>query len=95
MTLLPSDVRKAMYVVDTDGAADLLQTALGFAPQGRKSALTPRLFLIGAILSVQSRRHIVMEEIFRTLVEDIDLDLQIELGVVTQRTGTTMSMATR
>ncbi len=87
MTLLPSDVRKAIYVVDESGAAAILEQALGLAPQGRKSALTPRLFLIGSILSVQSRRHLVIAEIYRTLVYDIDLDLQIEMGIVGRATG--------
>jgi hypothetical protein len=82
VNLLPSDVRKAIYVVDESGAAAILEQALGLAPQGRKSALTPRLFLIGSILSVQSRRHLVIAEIYRTLIHDVDLDLQIELGIV-------------
>ena len=87
MTLLPSDVRKAIYVVDESGAPAILEQALGLAPQGRKSALTPRLFLIGSILSVQSRRHLVIAEIYRTLVYDIDLDLQIEMGIVDRTSG--------
>lgn len=81
MPVLPSDVRKAAHVVDAGSAGAILKEALGLAPQGRKSALTPRLFLIGALLTVQSQRNLVVADIYRTLTKDLDRQSQVELGV--------------
>ena len=81
MPILPSDVQKAIYIVESHGADRLLQDALRFDGRGRKSPVTPRLFLIGAILTAQSRRNLVMADIHRTLTEGLDHDSQVLLGV--------------
>ena len=82
MTMLfPSDVQRAVYVVDAHDAGNLLKAAMGLDPRGVKSAFTPRLYLIGAILNVQSNRNLVHADIYRTLTRDIDRQSQVDLGI--------------
>lgn len=81
MSLLPSHVQRAIFVVDANDAGGLLKKALGLDPRGRKSALTPRLFLIGCLLTLQENKQLVMAELYPTLTQAVDLDSQVRLGI--------------
>ena len=81
MTLLPSDVARATYVVDAHDAGGLLKDALGLDGRGRKSAFTARLFLIGGLLTLQEKKHLVVADIYRTLTTAVDRENQVKLGI--------------
>ncbi len=87
MALLPSDVAKAVYVVDKNHAGEKLHDGLNLDPRGRKSGLNARLFLIGVLLCIQTRRNAVLADIYRVLTQDMDHDWQVRLGVRTTAGG--------
>ena len=74
------EVDRAIHVIDTSKAANLLEKAIRPAPQGRKRRLSLRTWLIGAYLGIErcaSFKSTTIHEILTT----ISLDKQRDLGV--------------
>jgi hypothetical protein len=83
LMLRGSDVDRIAYVVDTSGAADQLDAIIhaGKRKSGRTSALTTRTLLIGMLLAAQAGEGLILTSIYSTLIYEIPIDKQIELGV--------------
>ena len=79
----PSDIRKAVYVVDESGAAAKLEAmrAKKKRKAGRPSGLTTRLFLIGSVLSALDGDGMVLTNLYAVLTRRMDYDWRVRLGV--------------
>lgn len=75
------DVKIATEAIDRSGAADIFDAALRTDRRGRKRHTGTRLFLIGALLTVQHRREITSVGIHKVLTTQISHDMQFALGV--------------
>jgi hypothetical protein len=79
--ITPSDVEKAVYVVDHFGAADLLEGARGKKKSGRPSGLTTRIYLIGLVLSCLDGDGSILTNVYEVLTRRMDFAWQVRLGI--------------
>ena len=77
----PSDIRKAVHVVDESGAAGMLEDMRSKGKAGRPSGLTARLFLIGSLLSALEGDGMVLTNMYDVLTCRMDYDWQVRLGI--------------
>jgi hypothetical protein len=68
----PSDIRKAVYVVDESRAAAKLEAMRSKKKAGRPSGLTTRLFLIGSLLSALDGDGMVLTNLYDVLTRRMD-----------------------
>jgi hypothetical protein len=87
-TFTPSDVHKALHVIDSSDAATKLDELRGQdGSRGRPSPMPTRVFLLGALLSTWRGTGLVMTDIHKCLTQDLSRDLQVELGIRRSITG--------
>lgn len=80
--------QRACYLVDAHGAADVFASWLYPNRQGRRSPLTPRSFLIGCLVSIESKGSMRYKDVHRVLTADLPPRAMVELGVAEHvRTG--------
>lgn len=92
--ILPSDIRRAEYIIDTSGIVDILETGVQRSPRGRKAKVdTLRLLFIGMFLSIHHGGSAAITDIHATLTVKLPLDEQYRLGI-RAHDGTTTSAVT-
>lgn len=77
----PDLVAKAVYVIDTSGAAEKFDAFRAKLKSGRPSGLNTRIFFIGCLLAASDGQGHVMTNIYDVLTEEMDADWQVRLGV--------------
>lgn len=76
-----SHVDRAIHLIDTSGAADILERAMKFKPQGRKRQLRLRTWFIGAYLAIENAGSFKNTRIRHVLTHGLSFTKQHELGV--------------
>jgi hypothetical protein len=80
--ILPSDIRRAEYIIDTSGIVGILETGVQRSPRGRKAKTdTLRLLMLGMFLSVHHGGSAAITDIHATLTVELPLDEQYRLAV--------------
>ena len=78
-----TSVRTAVYIIDTSGIVDLLETGIARDKRGRKPASGDlRLLLIGMMLAIHHEGSATVASIHKLLTSRLTPELQIEIGVL-------------
>lgn len=77
----PSDVEKAVYVVDKANAAAALTALRNKIKAGAGTGLTMRIFLVGALLSALEGDGMVLTNLYDVLTVQMPCDWQVKLGI--------------
>ncbi|WP_028652722.1 hypothetical protein [Nocardioides halotolerans] len=75
------------HIVDTSGAADVLQRAIRTSPRGRRSPGSPRTFLILMLLAAADG-ELTIERMHQIGTRELPLNIQLELGTIRHRAAT-------
>jgi hypothetical protein len=72
---------RACYLVDKYDAAEVFGQWMYPHKQGRRSALTPRTFLIGSLLAIEEEHSMRYDDVYRVLTVKLPPSAMVELGV--------------
>lgn len=87
---MPSDIRRAEYVIDSSRIVAILEGGMRRDHRGRKPATnTLRLLLLGMLLSVHHQGSLALTDVLDVLTRQLPHDEQVRIGVMTRtRRGT-------